>query len=121
LFVPYKSPGGWLSKGKARSGSFGGDAVSRSDDIPQDVWDAAYEASYTGKMPVVDNVARAILAAKAEEREACAAAAEAEVARTRKRMTETIPDQRMYVDQAWGMCSDTAGIIRDAIRKRVEG
>lgn len=28
MSFPYKSPGGWLSKGKARSGSFGGDAVS---------------------------------------------------------------------------------------------
>lgn len=108
--------------------------MGKPEDIPQDVWDDAWgveawarphyaPASTTeeDKLNVVKAIARAILAAKAEEREACAATAEAEIVRVRERMSETSDEHRMLVSQAWGMCGDTAAIIRDAIRKRGEG
>ena len=68
----------------------------------------------------VDAISRAIMAAKVEEREACALIAEAEAVRVRRRMSETTDTRKMLVNQAWGMCADTAGIIRDAIRHRHE-
>jgi hypothetical protein len=35
-------------------------------------------------------------------------------------MDPTLLDRMIHVDSAWGMCTDTSGIIRDAIRKRGE-
>lgn len=46
--------------------------MTKPGDIPQSVWDAAYEASFRGDWSVVEAVARAILAAVEEEREASA-------------------------------------------------
>lgn len=46
--------------------------MSKPDDIPQDVWDAACRAWDSTDFPGREMTARAIIAAKADEREACA-------------------------------------------------
>ena len=54
--------------------------MSKPEDIPQDVWEAAFETiavGYDNAYIHQEDIARAIMAAKAEEREACAALVEA--------------------------------------------
>lgn len=53
--------------------------MTRPSDIPEDVWKAAIAAVYAGRgrvstkdAPTFERIARAIMAAKAEEREQCA-------------------------------------------------
>jgi hypothetical protein len=46
--------------------------MGKPDDIPQDVWDKVAELVWSPKDDDFTAIARAILAAKAEEREACA-------------------------------------------------
>ena len=91
--------------------------MSRPDDIPQDVWDYAEIAlkfvPSGDDNAQIASVARAIL----DERERCEMIAQAEIDRTKRRMAETPDEPRMLVNQAWGMCGDTAAIIREAIRK----
>lgn len=43
--------------------------MAKPNDIPQHIWDAAYEASFRGEWWVVEKVARAMLAAVEDERE----------------------------------------------------
>jgi hypothetical protein len=51
--------------------------MSKPEDIPQDVWDTAIRVATTSEFTErVKGIARTILAAKAEEREACARIAE---------------------------------------------
>lgn len=50
--------------------------MTKPDDIPQDVWDAAIDALHTDWNDPALAMARTILAAKTEEREACACLAE---------------------------------------------
>jgi hypothetical protein len=95
--------------------------MTKPEDIPQSVWDVAKVlvfGEYFTESAGIAEVARAILAAKAEEREACELIAETEAVRVRRRQAETTDSHKMLVNQAWGMCADTAGIIRDAIRNR---
>ena len=98
--------------------------MSKPGDISDADWNAAGQVvnlqGYAADPEHIEPVVRAILAAKAEEREACALLAETEAVRVRRRMAETTDAHKMLVNQAWGMCADTAAIIRDAIRKRGE-
>lgn len=68
--------------------------MTKPDDIPQDVWDRAddlafYDPATEGRdgslnrYKLREAIARAIMAAKAEEREACAGIADAELLRNR--------------------------------------
>lgn len=87
--------------------------MSKPEDIPQDIWDKA-EACFTGNSwnPLgIERVARAILAAKAEEREACIAAANAE----RVLPFYVNPEEATEGDKAYDMAIDH---VLDAIRKR---
>lgn len=112
-------------------------ALDKPDDIPQDVWDVAWDLVCNGEAEKVPYyamsdeitvarkldtlyIARAIIAAKTEEREACLAEVRAEIAYTRGRMAGCDDSFRMLMSQAWGMCSDTAGVIAERIRKRGE-
>lgn len=112
----------------------------RPDDIPQDVWDTADSLCMvlTGdiatwhiqpggvslvavSLSATLHLSRAIVAAKADERAACLAEVRKEIEYTRSRMPTCESDDRMLKSQAWGMCSDTAGVIAERIRKRSEG
>lgn len=94
--------------------------MGKPEDIPQDVWDVVCGIGASGPNAGYLNIriARAILAAKAEERRECLAEVEKEIEHTRKRMSDGNDSHRMLVSQAWGMCSDTAGVIAERIRKR---
>lgn len=95
--------------------------MSRPEDIPQDVWDKAKDIVFTPYLMEWEGIAAvayAILAAKAEERRECLAEVEKEIEYTRKRMSDGDDSHRMLVSQAWGMCSDTAGVIAERIRRR---
>ena len=97
--------------------------MSKPEDIPQDAWDAAFNAmplllirNYD-RSPIVlvlhVNIARAILAAKAEEREACATDAE-----ERHRIWGTHAQIKgIEVEDDISACREIAA----AIRKRGEG
>lgn len=104
--------------------------MSRPEDIPQDIWDAAEavgEAIYGRHErgwvmwplvsehgnPAQEIVARAILAAKAEEREACAELADAQA-------VEPDPDEQDPYDDYEMGCRGTARRLAAAIRKRGE-
>lgn len=104
--------------------------MSKPDDIPQEAWDAAQPfvvEQFGGNGPTVVGfqrtrviIARAVMAATAAERDACAQLAQAEADRTSARMDPTLLDRMIHVDSAWRMCADTSAIIRNAIRKRGE-
>lgn len=89
--------------------------MSRPEDIPQDVWDAAIRCAATALRNLPDDhgdvsfeiatIARAILAAKAEERAACALICDEEIERAKAFGPHHVPI--------------IAG-IRSAIRKRGE-
>lgn len=88
--------------------------MSKPNDIPQDVWDRSLSA-FDEMCRVVEGsddreiIARAILAAKAEEREACAVKAEQYPFRSFERQE---PDKSVY---GWARCRRE---IAAAIRQR---
>ena len=84
--------------------------MGKPEDIPQDVWDAAVHAFHDDwdNPPLV--MARAIMAAKAEEREAC-------LSIVRERIW-TDPDRASEIEFGGHL---TAVGISDEIRRRGEG
>lgn len=107
--------------------------LDKPDDIPQDVWDVAWdlvcdaEAEKVPYYAMSDEItvarkldtlyiARALMAAKAEEREACALVAEAET------LTGTPPAwaDPMQIAVVAGTVTATAKSIAAAIRERGE-
>ena len=109
--------------------------MSKPEDIPQDVWDysAAVEHVYCGCAPgrprsngtshhdscrkKVEAHARAILAAKAEERESCALIVDAE----RERILSKQNGKDEQVDHNLRMIAVLFPDVAAAIRKRGEG
>lgn len=107
--------------------------MSKPEDIPQDVWDAAHaidiDADFSwdsqvngtsAYIAVREGIARAIMAAKAEEREACVFLAnEIAAGRSRQKMQATIAKKRTEARDFESMAISAIDVSY-AIRQRGE-
>lgn len=93
--------------------------MSKPEDIPQDVWNTAEEAAAIygkglGALTLKVNIARAILAAKAEERESAALYVESMSDALYEKVDVTGVNGRDDAFGAWIVAN-----VADAIRKRL--